>query len=184
MGKFWHGCFAVLLPASLLAACNDTTDVRSAADEAARLAAEKEAKEKAAEEASKPDKPSDADESDPDKDKTDKPEDADPSGFDSDMAKTVLERARKQAVQCPSVVKDTPTGEGDITVVFDGPSGRIVDVKLGSTFSGGSATGQDCIKNAFIGQIVTNFQGKKKLSYTLNVPPAAAPEKDGKKKKP
>ena len=183
MGKFWHGCFAVLL----LVDCNDTTEVRSPADEAARLAAEKE---KAANEATGKTEKSDSDVSDKgDKgeaaDKGDKAEAADPSGFDADMSKTILERARKQAVQCPNVVKDTPTGEGDITVVFDGPSGRIVEVNLGSTFSGGSATGQDCIKNAFIGQIVTRFEGKKKVTYALKIAPPDKPEKtDGKKKKP
>lgn len=102
----------------------------------------------------------------------------DPSGFDQDMAKIVLERGRKQAVQCPSVAKDTPTGEGDIKVTFDGPSGRIVDVDLGSTFTAGSTQGQSCLKAAFVGQIVKNFEGKKTVSYQLVVPAAPVAEKD------
>jgi len=102
---------------------------------------------------------------------------SDTSGFDKDMADMVLERGRKQAVQCPTVVAATPTGEGEIEIVFDGPSGKIVDVVLGTTFAAGSADGQACLKNAFLGQIVTRFEGKKKVSYTLNVPAPPPPEK-------
>ena len=111
---------------------------------------------------------------------------ADPSGFDPDMAKIVLERARRQAVQCPAVAKDTPVGEGEIEVVIDGRTGKIIEVMLGTTFTAGSPTGQACLKNAFIGQIVTPFQGRKTVPFTLNIPAAPAPEKDPKtgKKKP
>jgi hypothetical protein len=103
------------------------------------------------------------------------------SGFDNDMAKIVLERARKQAVQCPSVVKETPTGEGDIEIEFDGKSGRIVNVNLGMVFAAGSTTGQACLKNAFLGQIVTRFEGKKTLSFSLKIAPL---DKSAGKKQP
>jgi hypothetical protein len=105
---------------------------------------------------------------------------SDTSGFDKDMADMVLERGRKQAVQCPTVVPATPTGEGEIEIVFDGPSGKVVEVVLGTTFAAGSADGQSCLKNAFLGQIVTRFEGKKKVSYTLNVPAPPPPEKGAK----
>jgi len=102
---------------------------------------------------------------------------SDTSGFDKEMADIVLERGRKQAVQCPTIVAATATGEGEIEVIFDGPSGKVVDVVLGTTFAAGSADGQACLKNAFLGQIVTRFEGKKKVSYTLNVPAPPPPEK-------
>lgn len=108
----------------------------------------------------------------------------DRSGFDADMARILIERARKQAVQCPTVEKETPTGEGDIQLTFDGKNGQIVEVDLGDTFSGGSARGQECLKRSFIGQIGTPFVGRKTLVYALTIPALAAPEKDGKKKKP
>jgi hypothetical protein len=180
MGKF-HRIVFVGLSWFLTAGCNDSLNARSAADEAARKEAEKHA---ANVSSSGEDGTPTSQDSGPKKtDPVEKPEGTgDASGFDEDMAKIVLERGRKQAVQCPNVAKDTPTGEGDLELVFDGKSGRIVDVGLGSTFSAGSSAGQECIKNAFLGQIVTRFEGKKKMSFTLKI--ERAPETDGKKKKP
>lgn len=102
---------------------------------------------------------------------------SDDSGFDAEFARRVIERGRKQAVQCPNVAKDTPVGEGEIEILFDGQSGKVFEVNLGTTFSAGSADAQACLKNAFLGQIVTPFKGTKKVPYTLNVPAAAAPDK-------
>ncbi len=188
MGKFWHACFAALVAAG----CNDSTTLRNPSDELGkREAAEADLAKSHDDGTSKPAKPdASGDAGDTDKPSAgDKPETGDTSGFDVDMADTVMKRAQRQAVQCPTVAKDTPTGEGDITVVFDGAKGSITDVNLGSTFTAGSTTGQDCLKTAFIGQKVPPFKGEKKVKFTLKVPPAAAdPDKDkrvdGKKKKP
>lgn len=114
----------------------------------------------------------------------------DPSGFDPEMVRIVSARGQRQAVQCPSVAKDTPVGEGEIELVIDGRTGKITDVSLGTTFTAGSASGQTCLRNAFIGQIVTPFKGTKTVTFLLKVPPAEAPtpaatpnaKKDGKKK--
>lgn len=167
-----------LLIALLLSGCNGSRRVRAPESESGATTPPTETAASESKPADKPSTPTEA---------STASEAEDRSGFDADMARIVLERARKQAVQCPTVVATTPTGEGDIEVVFDGPSGKLVDVVLGTTFATGSADGQSCLKNAFLGQIVTRFEGKKKLSYTLNVPAPPAPEKGaekGAKKKP
>ena len=177
MGKFWHAMVAVLMTVG----CNDSLEARNPSDALGqREAAERELASAAVDATPKAPK-----KSDDDKPVKEEPKAEDPSGFDADMAKTMIERARKQAVQCPNVAKDTPVGEGEITLTWDGKTGKIADVDLGSNFTRGSKTGQDCLKAAFVGQMVTNFQGQKKQKYTLTVPPPAAEKDDAKgKKKP
>ncbi len=104
--------------------------------------------------------------------------------IDEEAAQIVLKRGARKAQECPKVVPGAPTGEGTIEATFDGPSGRIVEVDLGSHFGSANEQAQGCFKNAFVGEIIPNFTGKKKLPFTLNVaepPKAEEPKKSGKK---
>lgn len=89
--------------------------------------------------------------------------------FDEEAAKVVLERSRRKAVNCASVAPDTPQTEGDVYVQFDGPKGRSVSVKLSVDFQVGSEQGQQCIKNAFLGEIIPPFEGTKTVTYRLDL---------------
>ncbi|MBM4359061.1 MAG: hypothetical protein FJ096_13230 [Deltaproteobacteria bacterium] len=172
MNKLWR----LLLVAPFALGCNDSKTVRSPDSESPSTENAPAAEKPAASDSGASSKASSPTEPEP-------AESTDDSGFDPDMARIVLERGRKQAVQCPNVAKNTPTGEGEIEVHFDGQSGKIFEVNLGTTFTAGSNDGQACLRNAFLGQIVTPFKGKKKLSYALNVPAAApAADKDAKGK--
>ena len=91
------------------------------------------------------------------------------SSFDEEAVKIVLERSRRKAVNCASVAPDTPQTEGEIYIEFDGPKGRSVDVKLSVDFQVGSEQGQRCIKNAFLGEIIPPFEGKKTVTYRLDL---------------
>lgn len=81
-------------------------------------------------------------------------------GLDSDQKAQIevaLRRGGDKAAQCPAVVPDSPTGTGEVQVVFDGVKGRAVDAKIGPPFSGTSA--EPCIKRAFVNEIVLPFEG-------------------------
>ena len=101
--------------------------------------------------------------------------------FDEEAAKIVLKRGARKVGDC--VKEGAVTGEGEITAIFDGPKGRIVDVELGYTFEDGTDRGKQCIKNAFIGEIIPPFEGKKNMPWNITIPEegAKAPEKDDKK---
>lgn len=101
--------------------------------------------------------------------------------FDEEAATIVLKRGARKVSDC--VKEGAVSGEGEITAVFDGPKGRIVDVELGYTFADGSERGQSCIKNAFIGEIIPPFEGTKKMPWKITVSAGAEePAKDEKKK--
>lgn len=89
--------------------------------------------------------------------------------FDAEAANIVLARGARKAAHCASVVTDAVTGEGDIDVVFDGPKGRSVDVKIGVAFQGASEQALQCIKNAFLGEIIPPFSGTKSVNYKLKL---------------
>jgi hypothetical protein len=98
--------------------------------------------------------------------------------FDEESAKVLLKRGGRKAQNCPNVVPDTPLDESSIEVVFDGTKGRVVDVDLStSSFSGASEQAQQCIKNAFVGEILPPFDGKKVMSYTLKIEKAVEKKK-------
>lgn len=91
-----------------------------------------------------------------------------------------LRRGGDKAANCPEVVPDSPTGEGEVKVVFDGQKGRATDVIVGPPFAGTPA--EACIKRSFIGEIVLPFDGEPlEVPYTIKLPPkksaASAPEK-------
>jgi len=89
-----------------------------------------------------------------------------------------LKRGFRKAEECGKVVADCPSGESELQVVFDGEKGRITDVILTQApFAGSSA--EQCIKHAFIGEIVMPFEGEPlQVPYTIKITgPAAAPAK-------
>ncbi|MSP23983.1 MAG: hypothetical protein EXR75_02235 [Myxococcales bacterium] len=104
--------------------------------------------------------------------------DDDRTPFDDEAAQIVLKRGTRKAQECPKVAVGTPIGEGTIEVVFDGPSGQIAEVDLGSHFGGANEDGRACLRNAFVGEIIPNFTGNKKLSYALVITAPVA-EKGG-----
>lgn len=90
--------------------------------------------------------------------------------FDEEQAKVVLARGARKAAECPKVIKEMPHGEGSVEVVFDGQKGQTVEVILGSLFAGASEQGQQCIKNAFLGEFIPPFPGKKTVEHTFTIP--------------
>jgi hypothetical protein len=81
-------------------------------------------------------------------------------GLDEDQKaqiKVALRRGTAKAAECPNVVKNAPLGKGEVQVVFDGTKGRATDVVVGAPWSGHDV--EDCIKRAFIGEIVLPFEG-------------------------
>ena len=100
--------------------------------------------------------------------------------FDEEQAQVVLKRGDRKARNCSTVATDAPTGEGELEVVFDGPKGRIVDVKIGYNFQGSGDNALQCIKNAYIGEIIPPFDGTKTVTHSLDM---SAKEGDGKEGK-
>ncbi len=99
--------------------------------------------------------------------------------FDEEAATIVLKRGARKVGDCAK--EGAVSGEGEITAIFDGPKGRIVDVDLGYTFNDGSERGKACIKNAFIGEIIPPFEGKKEMPWKIKIDDAPA-EGGGKKR--
>jgi hypothetical protein len=99
--------------------------------------------------------------------------------FDQEAAEIVLKRGARKVGDCYK--EGAPAAEGNITAVFNGPKGRIVEVELGYEFNDANERGQQCIKNAFIGEIIPPFDGEKKVEWPIKIeePPAA---EGGKKK--
>jgi hypothetical protein len=80
-----------------------------------------------------------------------------------------LRRGGEKAASCPEVVPDSPTGEGEVKVVFDGQKGRATDVVVGPPFAGTPA--EACIKRAFIGEIIVPFDGEPlEVPYSVKLP--------------
>jgi hypothetical protein len=91
-----------------------------------------------------------------------------------------MKRGARKVSDC--LKEGAVAGEGEITAIFDGPKGRIIDVELGYTFEDGTDRGQSCIKNSFIGEIIPPFEGKKKFPWPIVIAEGGAePDKDEKK---
>lgn len=90
--------------------------------------------------------------------------------FDEEQAKVVLKRGAKKATECAKVTEGAPSGEVDVEAVFDGASGQIVDIQPGSGMSGASDNALNCIKRAFIGEIIPPFKGQKTITHTFKMP--------------
>jgi len=93
-----------------------------------------------------------------------------------------LRRGGDKAGNCGAVVADAKTGKGEVEVTFDGTKGRITDVAVGAPWAGTPV--EQCIKRAFIGEIVLPFDGDPKaVPYTVEiVDKKAAPTTPPKKK--
>ncbi len=86
---------------------------------------------------------------------------------------TALKRGGTKAAQCATVVENAPTGEGPVSVTFDGKIGKITDVEVGAPFAGTPA--EQCIKRSFIGEYCLPFEGDPKIvQYKVNLPAKAA----------
>ena len=90
--------------------------------------------------------------------------------FDDEQAQVVLKRGARKAAECSKVIKDIPKGEGSVEVTFDGAKGQVSDVSVGSPFSTASDQGQKCIQNAFSGEFIPPFTGKKTVPFTFTMP--------------
>jgi hypothetical protein len=101
---------------------------------------------------------------------------ADGPAFDAEFGKRVLERGTRKAQECAAM--GAPTGEGEVTVVFDGEKGRVTDVELGYPYADASDQAQKCIKNAFMGEMIPPFEGTHKEPHTFEI----SEKKDEKKK--
>lgn len=112
------------------------------------------------------------------------------SGLNPDQKKQMeiaLHRGGEKATNCTEVVPDSPTGEGEVKVVFDGQKGRVTDVIVGPPFAGTPV--ESCVKRAFVGEIVMPFEGEPlEVPYSIKLParkgeptPAGKPKPAGKK---
>jgi hypothetical protein len=120
-----------------------------------------------------------ADSSSSDEPKADKPEKADKpdkssSKKDDDLndaqreqMEIALRRGGEKAGNCDKVVPGTPTGEGEVKVTFDGKKGRATDVQVGPPWAGTAA--EQCIKRAFVGEIVVPFDGELEVPYSVKI---------------
>ena len=105
--------------------------------------------------------------------------------IDEEAAQIALDRGGRKVAQCNETA-EAPAGKGDVTVVFDGTKGRVTDVELGMEWNTLPDRAQECIKNAFIGEIIPPFEGEEKKVYTVEIPEKGAKtdDKAGGAKKP
>lgn len=88
--------------------------------------------------------------------------------YDEEFGQRILNRGARKVKECAA--NDAPSGEGEVTVVFDGQKGRVVDVELSYMYESAGDTAQKCIKNAFIGETIPPFDGTKKVPVTIDIP--------------
>ncbi|MDI3286532.1 hypothetical protein [Polyangium sp. 15x6] len=109
---------------------------------------------------------------------------AEPAKLNEDQIKQMeiaLKRGQTKAANCATVVENGPTGEGPVSVTFDGKIGKITDVEVGAPFAGTPV--EQCIKRSFIGEYCLPFDGEPKVvQYKVNLPAKAAPATPPKKK--
>jgi hypothetical protein len=87
-----------------------------------------------------------------------------------------LRRGGDKAANCERVVPGTAKGEGEVKVTFDGKKGRATDVAVGAPWAGTDA--EQCIKRAFVGEIIVPFEGELEVPYTVRVGPKDAKDAD------
>ncbi|MDC3953752.1 hypothetical protein [Polyangium jinanense] len=109
---------------------------------------------------------------------------AEPAKLNEDQVKQMeiaLKRGQTKAANCATVVENGPTGEGPVSVTFDGKIGKITDVEVGAPFAGTPV--EQCIKRSFIGEYCLPFDGDPKVvQYKVNLPAKAAAVTPPKKK--
>ena len=99
----------------------------------------------------------------------------------TNLESAVVDAAALLDANCATVVENGPTGEGPVSVTFDGKIGKITDVEVGAPFAGTPV--EQCIKRSFIGEYCLPFEGDPKVvKYTVNLPAKAAPAAPPKKK--
>ncbi len=89
-----------------------------------------------------------------------------------------LRRGGDKAANCAKVIPESPRGEGEVKVTFDGKKGRATDVAVGPPWAGTET--ESCIKRSFVGEIIVPFDGELEVPYTVKLP--AKPEESGKGK--
>ena len=100
--------------------------------------------------------------------------------FDEEQANILLRRGATNAADCPKTAQ-TPPGEGDITVTFDGKKGQIVEVDVGYFWADESDKARDCIRKSFIGAYLPPFEGgNRDMTYTLTIPEPTEEKKEDK----
>ena len=98
------------------------------------------------------------------------------------MIAVALRRGRDKAMNCSEVVPNSPSGDANVKVTFDGKKGRSVDASVDAPFAGTPI--EACIKRAFIGEIVLPFDGGNlDRSTTVKIAAKSAPAADSKKPK-
>lgn len=99
-----------------------------------------------------------------------------------EQIKVALRRGGEKAGECNKVAGANVTGEGEVQVVLDGKKGYVVDATVGAPFAGSAI--EDCIKRAFIDEVLVPFDGQLTVPYTIKIEAKAAPDpkKDPKKK--
>jgi hypothetical protein len=90
------------------------------------------------------------------------------------MIAIALRRGRDKAVQCADVVPNSPSGDANVKVTFDGKKASSVDASVDAPFAGTPI--EACIKRAFIGEIVVPFDGGNiDRSTTVKIATKSAP---------
>ncbi len=95
-----------------------------------------------------------------------------------EQIKVALRRGGEKAAECNKVTGSAVSGEGEIQVVLDGKKGYVVGAEVGAPFAGSPI--EDCIKRAFIDEVLVPFDGTLTVPYTVKIE-AKAPAKDPKK---
>lgn len=95
-------------------------------------------------------------------------DDAPGDDFDEDFAQRILERGARKVVNCPATA-GARAEAGRVQVVFDGAKGRVVDVVLEHPFSEDADAARQCIKNAWIGEIIPPFHGKRTVPFDVDL---------------
>lgn len=100
-----------------------------------------------------------------------------------EQIKVALRRGGEKAAECNKVSGTAISGEGEVQVVLDGKKGYVVDATVGAPFAGTPI--EDCIKRAFIDEVLVPFEGQLTVPYTIKIDAKAPadPKKDPKKKK-
>ena len=96
-------------------------------------------------------------------------------GIEKEMAELILDRGARKVREC-SKSADAPAGEGDVSVTFDGESGRVTKVDVGVMWSDAPKRAQACIQNAFLGEMFPPFEGTETMSKTVTIPNPGAEE--------
>lgn len=115
--------------------------------------------------------------------KTDAPHERKGNTYDKKLAQEAMNRAVRQAAECPKIHTEGPFGEVAVKVQISAEKGRVHDAVLNPPFAG-TAVGK-CIEKAFEAEILTPWSGPDETldaKVTLKQPEAAKKdEKDGKK---